>query len=281
MKIDSHQHFWRYTDAEFGWIESPAIQRDFLPRDLERTLSSVSVEGSVAVQARATLEETRWLLELAQQNELIKGVVGWMPWEQADALQTVSEMPGVKWLKGLRILIQGADPKILEGGALNANVAAMAGANLACDLLLTGDQLPALLPFVRRHPEQQFIIDHCAKPSIRDGYFDVKWAGMMDVLAGLPNVSCKISGLVTEVDSLAWSTRSMQKYWDHVSTCFGAERLMFGSDWPVCLSRIGYQEWLGILTKWIEEYTAEEQAAFWSGNAIRLYRLKQEGVYEV
>jgi len=281
MRIDSHQHFWHYTEADFGWIESPTIQRDFLPYDLARTLSSASVQGAVAVQARTTLEETRWLLELAQQNDLIKGVVGWVPWQQADALNMVSEMPGFEWLKGLRILIQGGDPKILEEDALNANVAEMAAANLACDLLLTGDQLPAVLPFVRRHPEQQFIIDHCAKPSIRDSSFDFKWACQIGLLAELPNVTCKVSGLVTEIHAPTWSAQSMQKYWEQVSTCFGAERLMFGSDWPVCLSRIGYQEWLGILTKWIEGYAAEEQAAFWSGNAIRLYRLKEKGVYEV
>lgn len=281
MKIDSHQHFWNHTEADFGWIESASIKRDFLPHDLEPTLSSASVHGTVAVQARTTLEETRWLLELAQQHEWIKGVVGWMPWEQTDALNLVSEMPGFEWLKGMRILIQGGDPKVLEGEALNANVAELTSANLACDLLLTGDQLPAIIPFVRRHPEQRFILDHCAKPHICDDHFDFRWACQMNVLAKFSNVSCKVSGLVTEVNSRTWSIHSMQKYWEQVSNCFGAKRLLFGSDWPVCLSRIGYREWLGLLNKWVEEYDTEEQAAFWAGNAIRLYRLKMGDVYEV
>lgn len=274
-RIDSHQHFWHYTEAEFAWIDSPAIQRDFLPPDFERIAAESGVQGSIAVQARKSLDETRWLLNLAQQHEIIKGVVGWVPWDQPEALKTLHNIPGLEWLKGLRILLQGNTPEMLEGPALNENVGGMAAANLVCDLLLTGDQLTAVLPFVQRHPQQTFIIDHCAKPDIAPDRFDSEWASNLEVLAGQPNTVCKVSGLVTEVASPTWSLQSMQTYWDFVRTCFGADRLLFGSDWPVCLSRIRYKEWMQLLDQWTEDFDACGRAAFWADNATRLYALKQ------
>lgn len=274
-RIDSHQHFWHYTEAEFAWINSPAIQRDFLPPDFEKIAAESGVHGSIAVQARTSLDETRWLLDLAQQNAFIQGVVGWVPWDQPEALKTLCNMPGREWLKGLRILIQGNAPEMLECPALNENVAGMAAANLVCDLLLTGDQLPAVMPFVRRHPQQTFIIDHCAKPDIDPDRFDSEWASNLEVLAGQPNTVCKVSGLVTEVASPTWSIQSMQTYWDSVSASFGADRLLFGSDWPVCLSRIRYKEWVQVLDQWTEDFDTRERAAFWAENATRLYALKQ------
>lgn len=274
MIIDAHHHFWKYNDAEFGWIEQASIRRDFLPEHLSASLDAAGVGGTVLVQARESLEETGWNLELASSCEWIQGVVGWVDWTRPDALETLVPMAGREWLKGLRLGIQGKDAGMLENPVVAANVRALRTRGLACDLLLTADQLEAATAFASRHPEQRFIIDHCAKPVIGSREFDMGWANRITELSRLPNVHCKMSGLVSEVRDSHWSKDLLHNYWSHALNCFGYERLLFGSDWPVCLGRVGYVEWVQMVRTWTEELTEPEAARVLGGNARAFYKLE-------
>ncbi|WOO40260.1 amidohydrolase family protein [Rubellicoccus peritrichatus] len=273
MKIDSHHHFWRYNPSEFGWIEDDIIRHDFLPDTFEQTLKQAGINGAVSVQARESLEETFWLLELATQHAYVMGVVGWVPMAEAGALSHLDQMRGREWLKGIRLATQGRDPSLLEDEMVNWNVASLHANGLTCDLLLTGDQLAPYIPFVKRHPEQKFVLDHCAKPTITSAGFDHEWARHMETLAGMEHVQCKVSGMVTEIRDEQWDAEVLKPYWEHVLNCFGPQRLLFGSDWPVCLSRAEYVKWCGIVEGWLSQLSPDEQTAIWSGNSKSFYQL--------
>jgi L-fucono-1,5-lactonase len=273
--IDAHHHLWRYTPAEYGWIDESMrlLQRDFLPADLMAEMAAAGVDGSVAVQARQTLEETQWLLDLAEGCSEILGVVGWAPIAGEEFPAVMEQFDGRAKLKGLRHVIQGEpDENYILREDFNAGIRALAGSGLVYDVLIYERHLPQTIEFVDRHPEQVFVLDHIAKPLIAAGQLE-PWAGRIRELAKRENVWCKVSGLVTEAKWDAWSAETLHPYLDAVVETFGPARLMAGSDWPVCLVASGYQQWWELLRGYFAGFSDAEQELIFSGNARDVYGL--------
>ena len=272
MRVDSHHHLWRYTPEEYGWIdESMAIlQRDFLPPDLER--EATIIDATIAVQARQTLEETRWLLSLAAQSSLIQGVVGWAPIAANDFPATLETLRRNPLLKGLRHVVQAEHDGFLDEPSFNRGVAALLPTSLVYDLLIFARQLPEATRFVDRHPHQSFVLDHIAKPDIKANAF-ASWNQVIRELARRPNVTCKLSGMVTEADWHTWSPEQLQPYFDTVLEAFGPSRLMFGSDWPVLTVASTYSRWVETVATWLAPLTPTERAAIEGETATRVYQL--------
>ena len=275
MIIDSHHHFWNYDPIEYDWIDDSmkVIRKDFLPESLELTIREAGVDGVISVQARQSVEETSWLLEMARQNKFIKGVVGWLPLINDDIEVELEKYSGNKLLKGLRHVIQGEpDPKFMLRKDFNSGVSLLKKYSLAYDILIVERQLPNMIRFVDQHPDQVFVLDHIAKPLIAKHELSL-WKENIQELARRENVSCKISGMVTEADFNSWTPPQLQPYFDVVLEAFGADRLLFGSDWPVCLVATSYKNWMELVQKNISELSKIEQAKIMGENAIRLYRL--------
>lgn len=274
MIIDSHHHFWNYTPAEYGWIDDAmaAIRRDFLPADLGREMAAAGVDGVVSVQARQSVEETRWLLDLAARHEFIRGVVGWVPLTAPDVREMLEELAGSPRLKAVRHVLQGEADDYMLRGDFNAGIRALRPLNLAYDILIVERQLPSAIRLVDQHPEQVFILDHIAKPRIRDGAIE-PWAAHMRELARRPNVFCKLSGMVTEADYGAWTPQRLRPYMDIALDAFGPTRLMFGSDWPVCLVACDYARWVRIVRDMTSGLSPAERQRVMAQTAIEAYRL--------
>jgi len=275
MIIDSHHHFWKYDPIEYDWIDDSmkVIRKDFLPESLELTIREAGVDGVISVQARQSVEETSWLLEMARQNKFIKGVVGWLPLINDDIEVELEKYSGNKLLKGLRHVIQGEpDPKFMLRKDFNSGVSLLKKYSMAYDILIVERQLPNMIRFVDQHPDQVFVLDHIAKPLIAKHELSL-WKENIQELARRENVSCKISGMVTEADFNSWTPPQLQPYFDVVLEAFGADRLLFGSDWPVCLVATSYKNWMELVQKNISELSKIEQAKIMGENAIRLYRL--------
>jgi L-fuconolactonase len=275
IKIDAHHHLWKFSEAEYGWIGSQmtVLRHDFLPADLHKVMAEAGISGSVAVQARQTLEETRWLLQMAAQNDFIKGVVGWAPLIDPMVGEKLAEFRGNSKLKGVRHVLQDeAEEHYMLRNDFNRGVARLAEFGLVYDILIFERHLPQTIEFVDRHPKQVFVVDHLAKPRVRYGAFS-PWQEHLRDLAKRPHVYCKISGLATEADHKKWDESQLERYMEIVLSAFGAKRVMFGSDWPVCLLAIGYAQWAGIAAKVISKFSAAEQERFWAGTATEAYRL--------
>lgn len=278
MVIDAHHHFWNYSPSEYGWIDESmaAIARDFGPADLAATAGEVGVEGVVSVQARQTLAETDWLLDLADRHDLILGVVGWAPLADdgiADILGGLASRPK---LKAVRHVVQDEpDPQFLAAPAFNHGVGLLAQHNLAYDLLVFERQLPQTIAFVDRHPNTRFVLDHIAKPRIKADELS-PWRENLTQLAERPNVCCKLSGMVTEADHAAWTADGLRPYFDVVLEAFGPDRLMFGSDWPVCLLASGYARWFQTVESWASGLSDNERRGLFGGNAARAYQLSED-----
>lgn len=276
MKIDSHHHFWKYSKKEYGWMDErmARIRRDFLPADLEREIARAGIDGVVSVQARQTVEETRFLLAHAERSGFIAGVVGWVPLIDARVRDAMAEFAGRKNLKGYRhVLHDEQDDRYMLREDFNMGIAAVTEANLIYDILIFEKHLPQTIQFVDRHPRQVFVVDHIAKPRIRDGYLS-PWQSLLVELARRENVYCKISGLATEADWRNWTEAELKPYLDTVVEAFGPKRLMFGSDWPVCLLAVDYARWSRIVTEYVAALTAAEQARILGGTAIEAYKLE-------
>src|SRR5271170_1954217 len=231
--IDAHHHLWRYTPAEYGWIdeEMQVLRRDFLPRDLYAEMASAGIDGTVAVQARQTLAETRWLLDLADKTDAIRGVVGWAPIAGEEFPGCMEEFDGRDKLKGLRHVIQGeVDENYILREDFNSGIRTMLGSGLVYDILIYERHLPQTIDFVDEHPEQVFVLDHIAKPLIASGQLE-PWATRMRELGKRENVWCKLSGMVTEAKWSEWTPETLKPYLDVAVEAFGPERLMAGSDW--------------------------------------------------
>lgn len=273
--IDAHHHLWRYTPEEYGWIneQMEVLRRDFLPKDLKPLLDGAGIAGAVVVQARQTLEETDWLVEQAADAPFIRGVVGWAPIASPEFPEMLQGLRQKKKLKGLRHLIQDeADDAFILDAAFNRGIRAMRDSGVVYDIVIHARHLGPTLKFVDMHPDQPFVLDHCAKPVIvRDER--EPWAGLMRELARRPNVACKVSGLVTEADWQRWTPAALEPYWRVVLEAFGPERLLFGSDWPVSLLASEYQRWADTVAEWTAPLAASERDAIWGGNAIRVYSL--------
>jgi L-fuconolactonase len=275
-RIDAHHHLWRYTPREYEWIDESmgAMRRDFLPSDLVREIAAVEIDGTVAVQARQTLEETRWLLELADGCEAIRGVVGWAPIVGEDFPRVMEEFARCPKLKGLRHVIQGEkDENYILREDFNAGIRSLLGSGLIYDILIYERHLPQTIEFVDRHPAQAFVLDHIAKPRIAEGLIE-PWAGRMRELAERENVWCKVSGMVTEAEWGSWSAETLRPYLDVVVDAFGPERLMVGSDWPVCLVASHYGRWFGVLRDYFARFSEAEREGIFGGTAVKVYRLK-------
>jgi L-fuconolactonase len=278
--IDAHHHLWRYTPEEYGWIDEPmqALRRDFMPPDLTAEMSAASsvgmhIDGAVLVQVRQTLEETRWMLDVADGCEAIRGVVGWAPIAGEEFPGVMEEFDGRAKLKGLRHIIQSErDENYILREDFNSGIRAMAGSGLVYDILIYERHLPQAIEFVDQHPDQPFVLDHIAKPLIAAGVVE-PWATRMRELAKRENVACKLSGMVTEAKWDAWSAATLKPYLDVAVEAFGPERLMAGSDWPVCLVASGYAQWWGVLRAYFAGFSEEERARVFGGTAIEVYGL--------
>jgi L-fuconolactonase len=272
--IDAHHHFWRYNAAEYDWVDDSmsVLKRDFLPADLSAPLEAAGVRGVISVQARQTIEETRWLLSLAAGHDFIAGVVGWVPLASPTLRAELVRLAESTKLRGVRHVVQGEpDPRFLERPDFSAGVDALREFGLTYDLLILERQLPAALAFVDRHPGQVFVVDHAAKPRIREHALE-PWRTHMRELARRPEVYCKLSGLVTEA-APDFSDADLRPYADAVLEAFGPTRVMFGSDWPVCLVASSYERWIEMVRTFTASLTASERAEVLGGTARRAYHL--------
>jgi L-fuconolactonase len=275
MRVDAHHHLWRYDAAEYGWIDEPmrALRRDFLPEELAREMQAAGVDAAVAVQARQTMEETRWLLEQAKASRKIRGVVGWAAIAADDFSAMVEELALEPLLKGLRHVVQAEPEGFLDGADFNRGIAAMRGSGLVYDVLVYARQLEEAARFVDRHPEQIFVLDHMGKPAIASDGF-AAWAWDFRELARRDNVVCKVSGMVTEADWERWNAEDLERYFDVAVEAFGPSRLMVGSDWPVLNVACVYGRWWDTVRRWTGRLTTAEREAIEGEVAARVYSLK-------
>ena len=275
MKIDSHHHFWRYDPVEYGWIDEAmrVIRRDFLPEDLRAEIARAGIEGVVSVQASQSLAETQWLLELADRNDFIKGVVGWVELSSSQVGEDLERFAANPKFKSVRHVIQGEpDDSFILRGDFNRGIRELNKFSLAYDILILERHLPQTIRFVDAHPDQVFVLDHIAKPRIRDSAFE-PWNTNIRELARRPNVYCKVSGVVTEADYATWAAALLKPYFDTVLEAFGPGRLMFGSDWPVCLVACDYARWHQLVSEWVAGLAPQEQSRILGGTAVEVYKL--------
>ena len=289
MKIDTHQHYWRYSAVEFAWIadDMTALRQDLLPNDVMPSMKGCDIDGVVAVQARSCVQETEFLLELAHANAHILGVVGWVDLASQDLSDQLDAWSGQRALKGFRHILQDeAEPsRVLSDQAFNRGIAELQSRKLAYDVLVYDHQLPVVLDFCSRHDKHWLVLDHLGKPCIRDWRtrpeVSARWATCINALGAMPHVMCKLSGLVTETN---WASGKssisaaecevMFECFDRALEAFGPTRLMFGSDWPVCNLAAPYERVHTIVQRWVSKrFTEREQNAFWYANAVRCYSL--------
>jgi L-fuconolactonase len=276
MRIDAHQHFWNYSAAEYPWIGAglERLARDYLPSDLEPLLAAKQIDGSVAVQARQSVEESLWLLALAKAHPLVKGVVGWVDLRSdrvGDDLRVLAANPT---FVGVRHVVQDEpDPRFVLGEGFIRGLRQLRQHGLTYDLLLYPTQLPAAIELVELLPEQPFVVDHLAKPRIVAGEID-GWGRDIRAIARHDNVCCKVSGMVTEAVRRGWNRDDFTPYLDVVLEAFGPERLMFGSDWPVCLLAGEYADVAAIPRDYFSRLSATEQRMIWGDTAAGFYGLK-------
>jgi L-fuconolactonase len=275
MRIDSHQHFWRYELAAYPWIgeRMGVLKRDYLPGDLEPLLRASGFDGTVVVQAQQATAETDWLLALAEDNAFIRGVVGWVDLRAANVDEALERYAARPKLVGVRHIVHDEpDDDFLLRPDFRRGVGRLRAHGLVYDLLLFPKHLPRAVELVNELPEQPFVLDHIAKPFIRDGLVS-PWREEIQKLASFPNVSCKLSGMVTEARWSEWQPADMQPYLDIVLEAFGPSRLMIGSDWPVCLLAGNYARTMGVVVDWANRLSSAERDAVLGGNAARVYGL--------
>jgi len=276
IRIDAHQHFWRYDAQAYAWIsaEMGVLRNDFTPNAFAAELKQHDFAGSVVVQARQDLDETRWLLELAAQHEQVLGVVGWVDLCSEQAAAQLDEFAQQPAFVGVRHVVQDEpDDEFMLRADFQRGIALLAERNLTYDILVYPRQLPAASALVEAFPRQRFVLDHIAKPLIKDQVME-PWADQLRTLASFPNVACKVSGMVTEADWNLARTTDFERYLDVVFSAFGAERLMFGSDWPVCLLAAPYARVLEIVETYAARLTEHERAQLFGLNAAEFYGLK-------
>lgn len=274
MRIDSHQHFWKYNTSDYVWMsdEHHVIRKDFLPKDLQPLLDEKAIDGSIAVQARQMLEETDFLLDLADKYSMIKGVVGWIPLCDPNVEDYLAQYALQKKIVGFRHVVHDeADENFILRDDFNAGIKALSLYSLCYDVLIYEKHLPQTIQFIDKHPGLPIIVDHIAKPQIQRNAFDHRWAKHISLLAERDHVCCKLSGMVTEVRDPQWDVELLKPYFDVVLKTFGTDRIMFGSDWPVCLLESEYSTWVDTITSLIKGLTPTEQSAIMGGNAARVY----------
>ena len=266
MRIDSHHHFWDYTPEAYGWIgnDMSLLKRNFGPQDLKPLLEEFNIEGVISVQARTDEAENAFLLEHAGSHDSVRGVLGWFDLAKPDVAEKIARFAEPPKAVGVREVLQGIeDREYCLREDFNRGVSVLHDFGLVYDILIVGDQLPAATRFVDRHPAQPFVLDHIAKPVIGPAGVDVIWEQSIRALAEREHVFCKVSGMVTEVVAGLddWTPDLLRPWFDVVLDAFGPDRLMFGSDWPVCLLRGEYADWVQCVDFWIKDLTLEEQRA--------------------
>lgn len=274
MKIDSHQHFWQYNPVRDGWIteEMNIIRRDFLPHDLYLLLQENHIDGSVAVQADQDEKENEFLLGLAAKYDFIKGVVGWVDLKADNLEEKLVYYKSLPLLKGFRHIVQAEPDGFLNDKQFIKGVSLLGQYDYSYDILVYNRQLEEVLRFIEQLPVQRLVIDHCAKPGIKNHEIG-NWAQQMREIAGYKHVYCKISGLFTEADQAGWRAEDFYPYLDVVTDAFGFDRIMFGSDWPVCLLAATYKQSCDVLEQYFSRFKPEQYTLFWGENAIRFYQL--------
>jgi len=275
MRIDAHQHFWIYNSVRDAWIDDhmEVIRKNFLPKDLLPVLQENNMDGCVAVQADQSINETNFLLELANENDFIKGVVGWVDLRMENLEEQLEQYVSFKKLKGFRHIVQAEkQADFLLRDDFCKGISLLQKHGFTYDILIYPKQLMVAIEFVKRFPEQFFVIDHLAKPNIRERKIG-EWEKEIKLIAAFPNVYCKLSGMVTEADWGRWFVDDFKPYIEIVLENFGIDRVMFGSDWPVCLLAATYKQCCEILEENTIYFSEEEKRKLWGENAIRFYNL--------
>ena len=273
-RIDSHQHFWQYNGAEYTWMTDAMqlLKQDFMPTDLDSLLHQIGFDGCIAVQARQSIEETNWLIKLANENNFIKGVVGWVDLRSPNIYEMLSGYTSHKKLLGVRHVVHDeADDNFMLQPAFQNGVAALKEFNLTYDLLLFAKHIPVALQLVEKFPEQYFVADHIAKPFICKKEFS-PWKEDLKELAKHPNVFCKLSGMVTETKWNDWKADDFKQYLDIVAESFGTNRIMIGSDWPVCTLSGNYSSTMSIVINYANQFSKEISDGILGGNCINFYK---------
>ncbi|MBW4028172.1 MAG: amidohydrolase family protein [Acidobacteria bacterium] len=274
LRIDAHHHLWLYNVVEYGWLEGDLapLRRDFVVENLIKEAARANVTGTVAVQARQSIEETDWLLKIAESAALIHGVVGWLPLREPQfpaLLEGYREQP---LLKGLRHVVQGEQPGFMDDPAFLSGMASLTGSGLTYDILIFEQQLEEAIRLVDRFPEQVFVLDHIGKPCISAGELH-PWADRIRELARRGNVYCKLSGMITEANPQRWTSSELKPFFEIVLEAFSPSRLMAGTDWPVLLVGCSYENWWALLSEWVGTLSTGEQAWILGLTAAGTYHL--------
>jgi len=276
MIIDSHQHFWKYDPQTYGWINDKmeVIKKDFLPDELFMEMQSNGIDACVAVQAEQSEMETEFLCSLSIKNPFIKGVVGWVDLQSNNVEEQLEKYSESSQIKGFRHIVQDEPDTFMFKSSFQQGIGHLLKYGFTYDILIYSHQLPSAVELVTRFPNQRFVLDHMAKPSIKTGEMDA-WMDGISKLAEFENVSCKVSGMITEAKWNAWDYDHFIPFMDVIFETFGVKRIMFGSDWPVCLLSGSYQQVKSIVTKYISELSRDEQSDIMGHNAIEFYQLSK------
>lgn len=275
IKIDAHQHFWKFDPVRDSWINDnmKVIRKDFLPKDLKPVLAQNNIEGTIVVQSDQSESENIFQLSNVFQNDFIKGVVGWVDLKRPDIKEILQEYSGIEKLKGFRHVLQGeANRAHMLDPAFKTGIGSLHKFGFTYDILIFPDQLSYTNQFVRMFPDQPFILDHIGKPNIAQQDITL-WKKEIKQLGECENVYCKISGLVTEANWKTWKVEDFKPYLDIVVESFGTNRILFGSDWPVCLVAASYKETLGIVESYFKDFSKNEKDMFFGGNALKFYNI--------
>jgi len=274
--IDAHQHFWKYHPQNHAWIndDMKTIQKDFLPEDLEIVLSAQQLEGCISVQVDQTKEETAFQIECARHNPFIKGVVGWIDLMNPLIEKDIEAYKEQKIVKGFRHILQGAEKGFMLQSNFVNGIRQLAKHQYSYDLLIYANQIQEAIELIKCVEDLPIVLDHIAKPSIKTKSLE-DWERDIKSLAKYPNLFCKISGMVTEADWTTWKPEDLRPYLDIVVEAFGVDRLLFGSDWPVCLVASSYEKWLNTIKDYFNNFTISEQEKIFALNCESFYTLEK------
>lgn len=275
MRIDAHQHFWKYNEVRDSWItdDMSVIQKNFLPEDLKPILHANGIDGSIIVQSDQSKEENIFQLANALQHDFIKGVVGWVDFQAHDLTDHLEYYKEFKKLKGFRHVLQGEQQRdFMLRPNFKRGIGKLKTFGYTYDILIFPDQLKYTIDFVKAFPDQPFVLDHLAKPEIKEGKIEV-WKKDIETLASFDNVFCKVSGMVTEANWKTWVKEDFKPYLDVVVESFGSTRLMYGSDWPVCLVAGSYEQIFDLVKDYFSTFSPAEQDLIFGKNASRFYNL--------
>ena len=275
LKIDSHQHFWQYDPVKYDWIDDSmaVIRKDFLPEDLEPVLQANGFDGCITVQSHQSEQENEFQLANAEKHSFIKGVVGWVDLQAANIEERLAWYQQFRKMKGFRHVLQGEPQRdlMLKPDFLHG-ISLLKKYNYTYDILIFPDQLKYMPEFVAQFPDQPFVIDHIAKPNIKKGEI-TEWEKDIKDFARFKNIYCKVSGMVTEADWNNWKPADFHKYLQIITEAFGTNRIMFGSDWPVCKVAADYEQVVSIIQDYFSAFSQTEQQDIFGGNAARFYGL--------